>query len=526
MVLLAVCLGALVMPLSFTGPAVALPALSQALHASPAALNWVTNAFMLAFGSTLLAAGGLADRHGRRHMFLCGTLLFVLASLALIAAPGIVVFDLLRAVQGLGGAAILSAGAAALAQEFDGRARTRAFSLMGTSFGVGLAFGPIASALLVAQFGWRGVFSLTAIMALVAWALGRRYLRESRDPQAGRLDWPGAISFSAALALLTSVAMRVPDAGWSDAGTLALLAASVALFAAFAFIELRSARPLLDLTLLRLPRFVGVQLLAAAPAYAFVVLLILLPVRFIGVDGLDEVHAGLLMAALSAPLLFMPILAGRLAHWISPASLCAGGLLLAAAGLVWLSQTLQDTQAAIWPMLLIGAGIGLPWGLMDGLAVSVVPKERAGMAAGIFSTSRVAGEGLALAIVTAVLAGLTAGRLAALAPLNAAAQAAQRLVAGDAVGAKALLPALEPSLLTAASGQAFAQLLQILCAVTVLTAIAIYAFLGRKDAMTEQQTAGQCHGPQLGLDQGGRHAGHADAGQVRPCITGSDAREP
>lgn len=486
--LLTVCLGALVMPLSFTGTAVALPALAQSLHASPAALNWVTNAFMLAFGNTLLAAGGLADRHGRRRVFLWGAALFVLASLALIAAPGMAVFNLLRAVQGLGGAAILSAGAAALAQEFDGAARTRAFSLMGASFGVGLSFGPIASALLVAQFSWRGVFSLTAVMALVAWILAWRAMRESRDPDAGRLDWAGAITFSAALACLTWMALRVPEAGWADRGTLGLLAGCVVLFAAFTRIELRQQRPLLDLTLFRHPRFVGVQLLAAAPAYAFVVLLILLPIRFITINHLDEIQAGTLMIALSAPLLVVPILAGRLAQRFTSTTLCAGGLLLAAVGLAWLSHAVSETSvtATVWPLLLIGAGIGLPWGLMDGLAVSVAPKERAGMAAGIFSTSRVAGEGLALAVVSAVLAALTAGHLAAVVPHAAvsAPLAAQRLVAGDAAGAWALLPAVPQAVLERASGAAFAELLWLLCGVTVLTAIAIFIFL-RGDAPDE-----------------------------------------
>jgi len=484
LVLAAVCLGALVMPLSFTGPAVALPALAQALHASPEALNWVTNAFMLAFGSTLLAAGGLADRHGRRRVYLWGAALFVLASLALIAAPGMVVFNLLRAAQGLGGAAILSAGAAALAQEFDGAARTRAFSLMGTSFGVGLSFGPILSGLLVAQFGWRGVFGLTVLMALAAWGLGWRYLRESRDPDAGRLDWAGAFTFSGALALLTCMALRLPATGWADRGTLGLLAGCVLSFIAFVKIELRSKRPLLDLTLFRHPRFVGVQLLAAAPAYGFVVLLILLPVRLIAVSGLDEVHAGLLMMALSAPLMVVPMLAGRLVQRFSAASLCAAGLLANAAGLAWLSHVMvrADVSAMVGPMLLIGVGIGLPWGLMDGLAVSVVPKERAGMAAGIFSTSRVAGEGLALAIVSAILAGLTSHYLAAVAQEGAASvgTAAQRLVAGDVAGAMTLLPSVQQTALALASGQAFAALLYVLCAVTVVTAVALYWFIGRE----------------------------------------------
>ncbi len=139
-------------------------------------------------------------------------------------------------------------------------------------------------------------------------------------------------------------------------------------------------------------------------------LLVLLPIRFVGIEGLGSAQAGLSMMALSAPLVVLPLAAGLLAHRVRPAVLCGSGLLAAAAGLVCLA-TAQNAHAALAPMLLIGIGISLPWGLMDGLAVSVVPRERAGMATGIFSTTRVAGEGLALAIVGAGLSALTAHRL-------------------------------------------------------------------------------------------------------------------
>ncbi|WP_241121045.1 MFS transporter, partial [Achromobacter xylosoxidans] len=449
------------------------------------ALNWITNAFMLVFGSSLLVAGALADRYGRRRVFLAGAAIFIAASLGLVHAPDIVAFDLLRAAQGLGGAAIFSGGAAALAQAFDGPGRMRAFSLLGASFGAGLSFGPIASALLIERYGWRSIFLLVIGLAAVALLLGARCLRESRDPAAGRLDWPGAATFSAALALLTWGIMRAPQSGWGDPSTLAMLAAAVALFAAFGVIELRAVRPMLDLTLFRYPRFLGVQLLAAAPAYAFVVLLILLPVRFIAVDGLGEIEAGRMMIALSAPLL-LPIVAGQLTRWLAPALICGAGLLLAAAGLAWLSlaMTAGQVTALVGPMLLIGIGISLPWGLMDGLAVSVVPVERAGMATGIFSTTRVAGEGVALAVVSALLTGLTASHLATALPGAAprATQAAQRLVAGDFDALAAILPGTGRAVLAHASADAFAVLLWILAAITVLTALVVFLFLGKPEA--------------------------------------------
>ncbi|MDQ0474574.1 MFS transporter [Labrys wisconsinensis] len=476
LVLVAVCLAAMAMPLTFTGAAVALPAIGRALGGNPVALNWVTNAFMLAFGSSLMAAGALADTHGRKRVFLAGTAVFAAASLGLTFAPGILAFDLLRAAQGLAAAAALSGGMAALAQTFDGPARIRAFSFIGTSFGVGLAFGPIAAGLMIDAFGWRSIFLLVVLLALAAFAIGARCLGESRDPAASGLDWPGAASFTLALTLFTTGVLQAPERGWGDALVIGALAGAALLLAAFVAVERRVARPMLDLSLFRYPRFVGVQLLAAAPAYAFVVLLVLLPLRFIGVEGMGEVAAGQLMIALSAPLLVLPLIAGLLTRWVSPALIAGAGLGLAAAGLYWLAHVPASTAAALVPpMLTIGAGIGLPWGLMDGLAVSVVPKERAGMATGIFNTIRVAGEGVALAVVGAVLSGLTAARLPA---GPATAEAAQRLVTGDLAGAAAVLPGLGRDALTASYDAAFVALLLILTAITALTALVVLFALG------------------------------------------------
>ena len=138
-VLVAVCLAALTLPLNFSAGAVATPAIGQDLGGSSASLTWITNAFMLAFGSLLMAAGALADRYGRRRVFLIGLALFTGFSFALGFAPSVWIIDLLRAGQGVGAAAALAGGTAALAQEFDGdRKSTRLNSSHGyTSYAGG-----------------------------------------------------------------------------------------------------------------------------------------------------------------------------------------------------------------------------------------------------------------------------------------------------------------------------------------------------------------------------------------------------
>lgn len=140
----------------------------------------------------------------------------------------------------------------------------------------------------------------------------------------------------------------------------------------------------------------------------------------------------------------------------------------------------MDLATAL-PMLAIGTGIGLPWGLMDGLAVGVVPLERAGMATRISSTVRVAGEGVALAVVGAILAMLVAGRIEAAGLPGSARGAAQRLAGGDLAAALAILPGTEPAKLVALYGEAFGWLLVLLAGITAATALIVFLFLGQDD---------------------------------------------
>ncbi|WP_244498887.1 MFS transporter [Methylobacterium sp. GXS13] len=475
----AVCLAALILPLSFSAGAVATPAIGRELGGSPEALTWITNGFMLTFGSLLMAAGTLADRYGRRRVFTVGVAIVTGFSLALGLAPSVWLIDLLRAGQGVGAAAALAGGTAALAQEFDGHGRTRAFSLLGTTFGVGLSFGPIVTGALIAGAGWRAIFWVGALVGSAALVLGPPRMRETRDPQARSLDWPGTVSFTAMLTTLTVAVIEAPGLGWHSLALGGLLAAAALLLAAFAIIETRAARPMLDLRLFRYRRFVGVQMLPVATCAGFVVLLVLLPLRFIGIEGRSEMEAGLLMLALSAPMLVVPMLAAALVRRVPPGLLSGFGLLMAAIGLVWLGFTEIGSRAVLAPMLLIGLGSGLPWGLMDGLSVAVVPRERAGMAAGIFGTVRVAGEGVALALVSAALAGLVAAELRRIPGLPDAslAQAGQRLAVGNPDGARALLPGLDAATLAQAYQAAFTTLSWTLPAVPAACAVAVLGLL-------------------------------------------------
>jgi MFS family permease len=505
-VLGAVCVAALALPLTFSGGAVATPAIGRDLGGSPAMMSWITNAFMLAFGGLLMAAGTLADRFGRKRLFTCGVTGFTLSSLALGFAPSIAVVDALRAMQGVAAAATLAGGTAALAQEFDGHARVRAFGTLGATFGIGLAFGPVLAGWLIAQFGWRAIFVSGALAGALALGFGVPRMQESRDPQARRLDWMGTVTFTMALTCLTCGVIEAPSQGWASNTVIGLLAAWILFSIAFIVIEMRTARPMLDFSLFRYPRFVGVQVLPIATCFCYVVLLVVLPLRFIGIDGYDETHAGWMMLALSAPMLLMPFIAATLTRWLSAGVISGIGLVIAAAGLHLLAGALRNSAGAdaIAPMLVIGIGAGLPWGLMDGLSVSVVPKSRAGMATGIFSTTRVAGEGVTLAIANALLAVLVQGRLLTVSPQaapTAVAEAAARLATGDLSRASAQLPEVSGATLQANYYAAFGHLLDGITVITLLCAMAAFIFLSRVRVDDEP----------VGIEAGGAHASGQEA---------------
>lgn len=463
--ILAVCSAALMLPLSFSAGVIATPAIALQTGGTALALSWITNAFLLSFGSLLMAAGALADRYGRKRLFISGVSIFTVLSLLTGWVPSVVWLDVVRALQGAAAAAALAGGGAALANAFDGAERARAFSLLGTSFGVGLAAGPVIAGMLMAIAGWHSVFLCCALFGVLALVIGMRTLPESRNPDASALDWPGIISFSTTLTLFTWGMLQVADSG---AGPLAtgLLLASLAVALLFIWIERRSAHPMLDLSLFRYGRFIGVQLLPVATCYCFVVLLVLLPLRFMGFYGYDALTTGLLMLAISLPMLVVPSLAVALTQRFHPGSVSCAGLVLAAAGIGLLSLVTPHSSLmlTLLAMVMIGSGSGLPWGLMDNLSVSVVPPQRAGMATGIFSTVRVAGEGVALASVSTLFSQLLINQLSQ----QGKSLDEARQLASYHVSRPDLLPLAET---------AFHQLLLVLIAVTLLCAATIWGCL-------------------------------------------------
>ncbi|MFD3515407.1 MFS transporter [Streptomyces sp. NPDC058657] len=413
--LAAVLLGCLIVPTGVSGTGVALPAIAADTGASAATLQWVVNAFNLAFACSTLLAGSLADIFGRKRLFMTGASTFLVASILSASTTNIVVLDIARALAGIGAAAIFSCGGALLATNFEGKSQLRAFAFMGTAAGLGLGLGPTISGLLVDRLGWQTIFVFNAVgiaVVLILVAIAKSAPETLRHEAS--IDTPGSVTFVGGLLLLIFAIVQGGAWGWTAPGTLALLAAGVVLLAVFVAVERRCEHPMFDFSVLRDRRMVGLIMVPVTASFGFVTLLTYLPTYMSMAWGDSVGTAGLKMLVMTVPIVIAPVLAGWIAQrGVEPRHILACSLLFFVIGPAWLLVIGPQASflSVIVPMVLIGAGFGLGVGLVDGEALRLVSPEKSGMAAGLVNTARLGSEAIAVAIYGALLTTFTASKI-------------------------------------------------------------------------------------------------------------------
>src|SRR3954451_15888997 len=238
--LLAVTTATFMLLLDITVVNVALPSIREDLGASFTDLQWVVDAYALTLAALVLTAGSLADRLGRRRLFVGGLAIFSLASLLCALAPDPTFLNLARAVQGVGGAVMFAVSLALIAQEFAaGRERGTAMGIYGATIGAAVAVGPLIGGALVDSLGWQSIFWVNVPVGLAAIVITQRKLAESRDPNATGVDRLGVATFSLALFALVLALVRGNHEGWGSTLIVSLFGASALLLAAFVAVELR-----------------------------------------------------------------------------------------------------------------------------------------------------------------------------------------------------------------------------------------------------------------------------------------------
>jgi EmrB/QacA subfamily drug resistance transporter len=426
--------------------AVSLPSIARDLNAAFSDIEWVVSAYVLTFAALLMPSGALADRYGRRRTALIGLSVFTLSSLLCGLAPGALILNMARALQGVGAALQLSAALAILSHEFRGHDRARAFGFWGTVIGVAVALGPLVGGVITSSFGWRWAFLVNVPIGIVLVAFAVSVVEESRDPDAVRLDLAGMGLFGGGLFCLVWALIDGNAAGWSSPSILLKLVAAIVSLMLFVAAERVQTRPMVDFSLFRRRTFLGASVAMLGFAASAQVMMTYLPLYLQNAFGLGAAAAGFGMLPFALPLFFCPRIAAALAMRVSGRALLTAGLAIVALGNIATAALIASDEPYAMiaiGMVVTGCGAGLLNAETAKVSMSVIPPERGGMASGISGTLRfiglvtgVTGLGAVLAsgtqahFVRAVAASGLSGSVA-----GSAQSIVARVISGDISGA-------------------------------------------------------------------------------------------
>ena len=407
----------LMLVLDITITNVALPTIQQALHTTTQDLQWVVNAYALAGGGFLLLGGRLADRLGRRRVFLAGMTVFALGSLAGGLAPSVSWLVAARGLQGLGAALSGPAAFSILTTTFaEGPERNRAVGVWSATAAAGGALGMLAGGLLTEYASWRWVLFVNVPVAVLVLVATPRLVPPTPGEPGARTDVAGAVTATGGLLALVYATTLVPTYGWTAARTLGLFVAAALLLGAFVAVEARHRAPLVPLGIFwrrTLTGAIAVGLLVGAGLIAAPIFFLTLYLQ--QVLGFSAIQAGLGSLPLALGVIAAAQLATKLIGPFGAKWLAGGGLLLSGAALLLLGRIHPDGSYpgdVLGPVLLQGLGMGLVFMPVMISAVAGVPAADQGLVSGILQTTQQLGVGLGMAALTTVATATTQGLLA------------------------------------------------------------------------------------------------------------------
>ena len=400
MTIVVACLATAMLMLDISVINTALSSIAHGLDTGLSGLQWVVDAYTLPLAATVLTAGAIADRFGRRRLFLLGVAIFTASSALCGAAGGIEVLVGARAIQGLGASMMFATALALISQVTPNpKDRVNALAAYGAAIGASFALGPFIGGSLTELFGWRAIFLVNVpIGAAVLW-ITYRSVAEGRDPTPRRVDVSGQITLIAGLFLLVLALLRGNDNGWGSTGIVASLVGAAVLLIAFVVVEERSREPMLPLRLLGQRRFAGPQVAVFAIACSFFAVFLYLTLYLQTVLGLSPIETGLVYLPGTFLVFVVSGMTAQFGARYSPAKIASLGLVLVAAGLAgMLLIDVDSSWTAILPGLLVtsvGTGLFNPTG--SALALNALPDEQSGLAAGANDTFRQTGVAVGIA---------------------------------------------------------------------------------------------------------------------------------
>jgi EmrB/QacA subfamily drug resistance transporter len=404
LVLAAMCVALATVVSAVSSLNVALPDIARDLRATQTQLQWIVDAYAVVFAGLLLLAGALGDRLGRRHVLLGGLAVFSAAAAAglLVDEPGALI--VVRAVMGLGAAAIMPATLSIITNVFPSAERDRAVSIWAGVAGASALLGLLVSGALLELFAWDSIFGFSSALGVIALIATARLAPNSKLDRA-RLDMVGGALSALGLSALVYAIIGGPERGWTDPVTVTAFASAVVLVGGFISWELRREQPLLDPRLFRLRGFGAGTASIAAQFFAFFgfIFVILQYVQF--VLGYSPLEAGLALAPIAVLMMGLSPRVPRLVERFGPARVGALGLLLMAAGFAVLSAAGVDSGYALLlgGLVLLGAGAALATTPATTAIVSSLPQSKQGVASAVNDLAREVGGALGIAVLGSAL---------------------------------------------------------------------------------------------------------------------------
>ena len=402
--LVGTCLGLFILMLDSTVVALALPTIEKELHASADNVQWVLNGYLLVLAVLVVTAGRLGDIYGRRLIFLVGMAVFGGGSVLAAIASDDAVLVAARAIQGAGGAAMLSLSLAIVSHAFPVEQQGQALGIWAAVSALALAIGPLVGGALI-EVDWRLIFWINLPICVIGIAITWWAAQESRDEtSAPKLDLPGLATLTPGLLAFVFALVRADDWGWGSAKTIAVLAAGLLFLAAFWVIEHRVASPIVDFALFRNGPYLGASAAGFALVGAYWAVIFFQPQYVQEVLDHGPVAAGVLILPITAPMVFISPLCGGLIKRFGPRGLMTVGMVCGAVGLAFLTQIdASSSYGALLPgYLLFGISLGLVYAPMSTAAMLAMPRAKAGIASGVLAMVRVTSGAVSLAVVAAV----------------------------------------------------------------------------------------------------------------------------
>ena len=384
---------------------VALVTVGKDLHSDLEDLQWGLNSYMLAFAALIVAAGRIADVFGRRRCLLVGSLLFAIASLICGIAPTLSVLIIGRVLQGAGGALMLPAGMAIISAVYSGEERAVALGTLVGVAGVAQSIGPLVGGFLTAEISWRFVFLVNLPLIAVIMIVALRGIQESHDETVSRrLDVAGVSLLATAL---TSLLIGLDLTEGSDSKpqlAVGLIMLSLLLFGVFTIVERATSNAIVDGKLLRLRAFLCSSVASCLLGFVFFLFLFIAVLYLQEELGYSAFTAGIALVPFSLVLAVTGVMAGRLTSRFQLTNLLITSCVSMALGLATLSflPASYGYLGMVFPLLLVAAGAGPGFTLLNTAGLAAVPPERSGQAAGIIYMFRFGGGAIGVAVASAL----------------------------------------------------------------------------------------------------------------------------